>query len=254
MHTRRVPFVLTCLLLTAPACGTSTGGGGFAPADVTGGAADTTLSFDALAGDDAALSDTTKSDTATSDSHADTVLSDAAKVCAPTESKACICVTGAMGVQVCKPDQSGWGLCTCGASDAFVLSDGSGLNDTGGGGGGGKDGGGGGGKDGGGGGKDGGGGAGGDGGGGGGDGGGGKEACEQLNCPTEWGACQADSGCVTLLACKKACKGDKTCAGNCDTAAPPASVSLEKALADCGKTNGCGGGGGGGGADAVTVD
>ncbi len=228
--------------LAACTANTSGGYGGVSLADAESG--DVALAFDSAAPSDVVA------DAAVADVHDAGATGDgAAKVCAPTESKACICVTGAVGVQVCKPDQTGWGLCACTAVvDGGSLPDNPPPPD---GGGGPKDGGGGGPKDGGG---DGGGGPK-DGGGGGGDGGGGgnsKEACEQLNCPTEWSDCQADAGCVALLDCKKTCKGDKTCAASCVSAAPAASATLEKSLGDCSKTNGCGNAGSG--ADASVTD
>ena len=87
--------------------GTSGGYGGVGVLDAQSG--DVALAFDT--GADAVA------DGATTDVHDTTSTGDGgAKVCVPTESKACICVTGAMGVSVCKPDQSGWGLCACSAS------------------------------------------------------------------------------------------------------------------------------------------
>ena len=71
-------------------------------------------------------------------------------------------------------------------------------------------------------------------------GGGDKEACLQANCPTEYGACLANPDCAALLACRKSCKGDKTCADACTAQAPAAAVALDKAANDCGKTFGCG--------------
>lgn len=227
------------LVLAAGCAATPSGGVGFYDAQ----SSDVTLSFD-VAVDVPHLTD--------GGSDVQTGSGSDAKVCVPTESKTCTCSTGAVGVQVCRPDQTGWGTCTCAT-----------LTDAGGGGGTDvanpppKDGGGSGGKDGGGGAKD-GGGANKDGGGppppdggglppsdGGGGGGNSKEACEQANCPTEWSACDTDAGCTTLLACKKACKGDKVCSDGCTSQAPAASATLEKNLAGCGKQFNCGNAGSG---------
>ncbi|MFZ4579658.1 MAG: hypothetical protein ACOYOB_14805 [Myxococcota bacterium] len=193
---------------------------------------------------DAALADAAAGDVAD--------VSDA-KACVPTESQSCVCATGGAGVQVCRPDQLGWGTCTCigvpdaggdlsdtkpppdSAGDTKPPPDGAGdtkpppdsAGDT----------------------KpppdgtgdttpppdgmgdttpppDG--------------GGVSKEACEQEHCVTEWGACQADADCKALVDCKKTCKGEKTCADACVAKAPAAAATLEKTLGDCSKLNGCG--------------
>ena len=214
-------MMLACLawplVLAAGCAATPSGGVGFYDAQ----SSDVTLSFD-VAADVLHLTD--------GGSEVQTGGGSDAKVCVPTESKTCTCSTGAIGVQVCRPDQTGWGTCTCAT-----------LTDAGGGGGTDaanpppKDGGGGGAKD----------------GGGpppsdaGGGGGNSKEACEQANCPTEWSACDTDAGCTTLLACKKACKGDKVCSDGCASQAPAASATLEKNLAGCGKQFNCGNAGSG---------
>lgn len=212
-------YLATTLMTMACAASPSSGGaaaaGGF---DAGGLTADTA----ANAGDGAGVGD--------------------AIVCQAKASQSCTCAGGFAGTQTCRDDQTGWNPCSCMVS-SDVSGGGGSTSDSGTSGGGGKDGGGGGGGK-----KD----AGSaadaavDAGGavdattGGGGGGADKEACLQANCQKQLDACMAVTSCAELVACRKACKGDKTCADACAAKATADALALDKALNDCGKTFGCG--------------